>query len=389
MYYRGAHYDWQKKKTTHQLVCYAESNDGITWTKPNLGLFEFKGSKENNVVWNGAGNHNFSPFKDENPDCKPDEKYKALGGGGKGLIAMSSPDGLHWKKMSDRPVITKGKFDSQNLAFWDSVRGRYVDFHRGSRAGVRDIMTCTSSDFLNWTEPEYINQIDAEPQHLYTNATIAYPRAPHLFLAFPKRFVPHRKAFYHPDPENNHPGVSDGVFMTSRDGMNWHRWDEAFLRPGQNLHRWWQRNNHIAWGVVETQNDIPGSGRELSLYAIENYYVGPCRLRRYTIRLDGFVSVNGSYKGGEFTTRPVKFTGEQLEVNYATSAAGSLRVEIQDEEGSPIPGFSLEDCEERYGDELAGIMKWKSGDSLNALKGKTVRLRFVLKDADVYSLRFK
>jgi hypothetical protein len=387
MYYRGAHYDWKKKKTTPQVICYAESQDGLNWTKPNLGLYEFNGSKENNIVWIGEGKHNFSPFKDQNPACKPDEKYKAIGGT-KGLFAFSSPDGIHWKKMNDKPVITKGAFDSQNLAFWDTVRGRYVDFHRGFRTGVRDIMTCTSSDFLNWTKPEFINQINAEQQHLYTNATIAYERAPHIFLAFPKRFVPSRTAAYHPDPKNNHPGVSDGVLMSSRDGENWNRWDEAFLRPGQNNQRWWQRNNHIAWGILETKNDIPGEGRELSLYSIENYYVGPCRLRRFSLRLDGFVSVNAPYKGGEFTTRPLRFDGTKLEVNYATSAAGTLQVEIQDETGKPIPGYTLSDSVEHYGDELAGVIKWKSGSSLEQLQGKVVRLRFVLKDADVYSLRF-
>lgn len=124
--------------------------------------------------------------------------------------------------------------------------------------------------------------------------------------------------------------------MSSRDGVNWKRWDEEFLRPGPNAHRWWQRNNHIAWGLVETKNDLPGDGRELSLYAIENYYVGPCRLRWFSLRIDGFVSVNAPYKGGEFTTRPLTFAGRELEINYAASAAGSLRVEMQDAGGKPL-----------------------------------------------------
>lgn len=389
MYYRGADYDWEQEKTLHQVVCYAESRDGLTWTKPNLGLFEFNGSKENNIVWRGAGEHNFSPFKDTNPDCKPDERNKALGSQKGGLVAFASPDGIHWRKMQEEPVITKGAFDSQNLAFWDVERGQYVDFHRGFRNGVRDIMTCTSDDFLHWTEPKYITQIDAEPQHLYTNATIAYERAPHIFLAFPKRFVPSRRAAYHPRPEHNHPGVSDGVLMSSRDGVNWQRWDEAFLRPGQNNQRWWQRNNHIAWGILETQNDIPGEGRELSLYSIENYYVGPCRLRRYSLRVDGFVSMHAPYQGGEFTTRPLVFKGNELEVNYATSAAGSMRVEIQDETGQPIPGYTLEESVEHYGDQLEGVVGWKQGASVKQLAGQPVRLRFVLKDADVYAVRFR
>ena len=400
MYYRGAHHDWSKKKTTHQVVCYAESDDAIHWKKPNLDLFEFNGSKENNVVWMGLGKHNFSPFLDTNPQCKPEEKFKALGSGNKGLVAFASPDGIHWKLMQDKPVITKGAFDSQNLAFWDEHRGQYVDFHRGFTNKVRAIMTCTSDDFLNWTDPKFIDIKNSPPQHLYTNATIAYPRAPHLFLAFPKRFVPSRAAAWHPDPKNNHRGVSDGVLMTSRDGNSWKRWDEAFLRPGQNRERWWQRNNHIAWGITTTPSPLPGHVPELSLYAIENYYVGPCRLRRFTLRMDGFVSINAPYTGGEMTTRLITFDGPkadsdkpkspvELELNLATSAAGSVQCELLDETGKPIPGFSLADSEEIYGDELAHVVKWKGKSDLTKIAGKPVRIRFVLKDADLYSLRFR
>ena len=79
-------------------------------------------------------------LRDENPDCKPDEKYKALGSGDRALYAFKSPDGIHWSLMNDEPVITKGAFDSQNLAFWDTVRGEYREYHRDFREG-RDIRT--------------------------------------------------------------------------------------------------------------------------------------------------------------------------------------------------------------------------------------------------------
>ncbi|MFH1264143.1 MAG: hypothetical protein ABIK89_00335, partial [Planctomycetota bacterium] len=156
MYYRASHFDVATRKATHpEFTCYAESNDGIHWTKPELGLFEFQGSKQNSIVWDGVGTHAFVPFKDPNPNCPPEAKYKALGvGRGKhGLYAFRSPDAIHWTLMSEEPVITKGAFDSQNLAFWDPVRNLYVDFHRTFRDGVRDIMTCTSTDFLHWTDP--------------------------------------------------------------------------------------------------------------------------------------------------------------------------------------------------------------------------------------------
>ena len=386
MYYRGSHHYFETGKVGHQVACYAESTDGIHWTKPELNLFEFSGSTRNNIVWDGVGNHNFAPFKDTNPNCKPEARYKAFGSVKGGLVAFQSFDGIHWSLMQSEPVITKGAFDSQNLAFWDSVRGRYVDFHRGGRDGVRAIMTCTSEDFIHWTEPQWIDFGDTPSEHLYTNAITPYFRAPHIFLGFPKRFLPSRNKMSHPGP-----GVSDGVFMSSRDGLHWRRWLEAFIRPGLQQERWVNRNNMTAWGILSTKAEIPGLPDELSLYSNENYYSmdGVCRLRRFTLRPDGFVSIHAPYVGGEFLTRPLIFDGKELVMNYSTSAAGSVRVEITDKNGKPIPGFSLDECSEIYGDEIEKVVEWKSQPDLSSLAEQPIRLRFVLKDADLYSIRFR
>ena len=304
MYFRGSNYDLEKGESTGERVCYAESDDGLHWRKPELGLFEYEGSKANNIIWEGTGCHNFSPFKDKNPDCTPEAKYKAVGSGKDHarLVPFQSADAIHWQLIQEDPVITEGAFDSQNLAFWDSYRNRYVEFHRGSNNGVRDIMTSTSDDFMVWTEPMYINYGDAPAEHLYTNAITAYYRAPHIFMGFPKRFVPSRDLKVH-----RNPGVSDGVFMTSRDGFHWHRWQEALIRPGLQKERWVNRNNMTAWGILKTQSPLPGTPDELSIYSTEGYYVGPCSLRRFTVRMDGFVSVNAPGAGGEFTTRLITF----------------------------------------------------------------------------------
>lgn len=111
------------------------------------------------------------------------------------------------------------------------------------------------------------------------------------------------------------------------------------------------------------------------------------RLRRLAIRPYGFASVHADFNGGEFVTKPLLFSGRQLRLNYSTSAAGSVQIEIQDERGKPIKGFSLDDMDPFFGDELDAPITWKSGESLWALIGKPVRLRFVLKDADVFAFR--
>lgn len=304
MYYRGAHYDEKSRKVTHpELYCYAESRDGIRWTKPELGIYEFDGSKQNNIVLMGAGCHNFAPFKDANPDCAPEAKYKALASGNGGLIAFQSSDAIHWKLIRMEPVIVEGAFDSQNLAFWDGIRGRYVDFHRDFRHGIRDIKTCFSQNFIDWTDPDWIEYPDVPAEHLYTNAITPYPGAPHIFVGFPKRLVLERNPAGH-----RYGGCSDGVFMSSRDGHTFKRWREAFVRPGQQLERWVNRNNMTAWGILVTDSGPQGTPKELSIYSTENYYRGAAvRLRRYASRLDGFVSVNAKATGGEIVTKPITF----------------------------------------------------------------------------------
>ena len=357
MYYGGRHYQ-PGQKVRHPLVCYAESRDGLSWTRPSLGQFEYQGSRENNIVWmddpwaDSEQRNPMAVFKDTNPAAAPDARYKSIARGNDGVYALKSPDGIHWTLLAREPVIPKGdmSLDSQNLAFWDSLRGRYVCYLRSGRTHptgqrVRDVKTAVSRDFLTWSEPVFLQYPGAPVEHLYTNQIRPYARAPHIYLGFPKRFVPER------NQDRAFPGVSDGIFMSSRDGIGFHRWGEAVIRPGLQPDRWVTRNNMIGWGILTLPSSVAGEPDELSIYVTEAYYSGPAsRLRRYTYRLDGFVSVRAPLAGGEMTTRLIRFDGSRLVLNYSTSAAGSIRVEIQDETGRPIPGYSLQDSRELFGD---------------------------------------
>lgn len=370
MYYRG------NPDGHPEITCYAESKDGIAWTKPNLGLFPFKGSKDNNIVWSGPGTHNFTPFKDDNPKASPEQRYKAVGGGP--LVAFVSADGIRWKLLQKEPIIKKGAFDSQNLVFWDSKCRCYAAYYRGFLKGVRGIMTCTSADFRTWTEPVFLDYGKVPMEHFYTNAIAPYFGAPHIYLGFPMRFVPNRTVV----TEQPHGGVSDGVFMTSRDGLHWdRRFREAFVRPGLDRLNWMHRSNMAAWGI------LPTGPAEISLYYSEHYNTPKNQLRRYALRMDGFASVRASAEGGEMLTRPFTFKGHLI-LNYSTSAAGSIRVEVQAADGKPLPGFSLADCEEIYGDNIGQSVSWKGGD-LDRRAEQPIRLRFVMMDADLYAISFR
>lgn len=419
MYHRGSILGVEngRLKVGRQVYCYVESRDGIHWTKPELGLHEYNGSKKNNIIWTGVGVHNFAPFLDANPECPPESRYKALAGTAQegGLFAFHSADGIHWSLMRKEPVVTEGAFDSQNLAFFDTVAGVYRayfrTFSRGittgkvwKPAGVRAIRTASSKNFLDWASEADLTYEDSPEEHLYTNQIAPYYRAPHILIGLPTRYVergwsPSMRAL----PQREHremrskahlrygTALTEGLLMASRNGTHFDRWNEAFLRPGPQRPETWQYGqNYIAWHVVETESSLPGADNELSLYASEGAWTGSSNaIRRYTLRLDGFVSVHGGWKGGEMLTKPVTFKGDRLELNFATSAVGSLRVEIQNAAGEPVNGFSLSDCEEVFGDSVNRTVQWKKhGTDVSSLSGKPVRLRFCLKDADLYSFRF-
>ncbi|MCK5704063.1 MAG: hypothetical protein KAI29_23075, partial [Cyclobacteriaceae bacterium] len=185
--------------------------------------------------------------------------------------------------------------------------------------------------------------------------------------------------------------LTEGLLMASRDGETFKRWNEAFLRPGiERGGTWNYGQQYIAWSVVETKSALEGAPNEISLYAVENYWTGTSSdLRRYTLRIDGFVSVNAPMSGGELITKPLTFTGSKLFLNFSSSAAGGIQVEIQDKNGKPLPGFTLEDSPPLFGDSIERIVTWKNGRDLSSLEGKTIRLRFLIKDADLFSFKFK
>jgi len=410
MYYRGHAYlleDPPLRMAQSEVVCYAESKDGIHWDKPALNLHTWPGvGTANNIIWPGSPEaHNFAPFKDTNPNCAPEARYKAVAGTvtTKGLLIFQSADGIHWSKIQEAPVVTKGAFDSHNTVFWDDAQQRYVMYVRMIENELRHIARSYSTDFLSWSEPEPLTFPDSPPQQMYTNQIMPYPRAPHLLVGLPTRYVtrgmnPHikelepiavRNKIFEISDERVGTDLTDSVFISSRDGLAFQRWNEAFLRPGpEEAGRWIYGDNYIAYGLYETPTDCDPCPNELSFLAHEGYWRAEHRLRRYAIRLDGFVSMNADYGGGEFTTKPLLFDGAALTVNYATSAAGSLRVEIQDGSGVPIPGFTLEDAVEYYGDATDQALSWVGGAAVQPLAGKAVRLRFVLRDGDVYAFQF-
>ena len=390
-YYRGIPHSGNDGNA-NEVTCYAQSKDGIHWEKPNLKIHRHNGSLENNIILADAApvTHNFCPFLDTNPKSSQAQKYKAIGGSAKsGLIAYVSADGINWKKLKEESIIQKGDFDSQNLVFWSESENCYLCYFRKSFNGFRSVSRSTSTDFINWTEPVPMTYGDTPLEHLYTQQTSPYFRAPHIYVAIGGRFLPKRQVLNEEQAQklNVDPGYfkdcSDAFFMTTRGGDKYDRtFMEAFIRPGIGLNNWVSRTNYPALNVVQTGPE------EMSLYVNQDYAQPTAHLQRYSLRLDGFTSINAPYKGGEVITKCFTFTGDRLEINYSTSAAGELRFEFQDEKGIAIPNFTLDDSDIIIGNEISRVVTWKKSATLQKLESKVVRLRIYMKDADLYSIRF-
>ena len=385
-----------KDGSEDETTCIITSTDGINWTRPELSNFLKKKYPRNNIILANAApvTHNFSPFLDTNPNVIPDQKFKALGGTEKsGLIAYSSEDGFHWKKLSQNAVFKDGIFDSQNVSFWSEHEKCYVCYFRtwtgGGYSGYRSVSRTTSKDFINWTIPTKMKFGDTPSEHLYTNQTHPYFRAPQIYIGIAARFMPGRRILskdeakiigVNPSYFND---CSDVVILSSRGGNSYKRkFMESFLRPGIGLENWVSRSNYPALNIVQT------SSNEMSFYVNQNYAQSSSCIHRYSLRIDGISSIYAGFSPGTVITKPFIFKGKQLHMNYSTSAAGGIKVSILDNSKSPYKSFDIDNAIESIGNYIDRIIKWKNINDLSSLEGKIVRLKIELKDANLYSLRF-
>jgi hypothetical protein len=290
---------------------------------------------------------------------------------GIGLFGFVSADGIEWTKQKEiiayRPEW-RHAFDSPNVAFWSEAEKRYVCYFRtwSEPDRLRTISRATSPDFVRWSDPVEMRP-NLPGEHLYTSMTQPYARAPHIYIATPTRFVPLAKDSADA-VENN---VTDVLFMTTRAGTTHYDrpFTEAFIRPGLDPKRWTNRANYVANNVVQTGPD------ELSIYHRSG--------DRYVLRLDGFASVHAGGQGGEMLTKALTFAGRKLLLNLSASAVGSVRVDLLDLAGKPLAA-----SEPLTGDSIEKEVVWRGGAELAKFAGKPVRLRFSLRDVDLYAMRF-
>jgi hypothetical protein len=416
--------------------CYATSTDGIHWERPNLGLIDYQGSRNNNII---PLRHE-TIFKD--PSAEPERRFKSISGGGKydyvavygggarfrydenppetwhyGSVAGAySPDGIHWTACEK--LLMPWYTDTRNVAFWDDRIQKYVAYVRwneylraedGAQRGsfdYRAIARSESTDFENFPVPEKILEPDFDDPEdadmwgggLYDTAAVKYPLADDAYFIF-------TAAYYHTTD------ALDIQLATSRDGIHFTRWREPFVRLGP-TDAFDSMMIYMGVGMLPMPtgraSSPRGIGDELWMYyggfdqphdkvTGEDYCpaIGCARLR-----LDGFVSqdaagtplnppASGGNEGGWLTTLPFTCEGSHLEVNMDGSARGWLKVEILDEGMQPLEGFTEAEADRLGGSSTSQTVTWGDKRDLSALKGQTVRLRFVGQSVKLYAFQLQ
>jgi hypothetical protein len=382
----------QEGQRSARDLCYATSADGIKWHKPELGLIDFRGSRQNNIVMkNVFGAAFLDPRKIDG------NLYKFAGSRrpNRGLEIYTSPDGLRWKPFREEPVLSKGHFDTQNQIFWDERISQYVTYVRRwdgyseSRVPLccRKVGRSVSRDLANWPEPEIVfRHDDRDPveSDAYNASVVKYPGTANAYFMFPSSY------FHYPKRKNE--GPLDIQLGTSRDGIKWRRIQrEPYLRLGvdgtfddgaiymavgmflKDSEIWmYYTSSDIIHGALDAKRSVPGGS-----------------ISRVVQRLDGFISADAAYTGGELTTIPIVFRGGELSLNLDTGALGETRVEISDEKDRVIPGFSANECDAINGNYIARTVTWQGKSDVSKLAGRAVKLRFVMRNTKLYALQFR
>ena len=399
------------------MICVAESSDGITFEKIPMNKIEFDGNKHNNVVFwrdNGGDLDTFTVFYDTNPDCAPKEQFKAFArdSGTDRLDLYVSEDGFDFKYVER--VDLGGTYDSYNTVYWDDDKKEYHFYFRGyhhpdgtlvngyadmdETNDLRDVRLAKSKDFRNWEFVDFIKFENTKEVQLYTNQIEPYYREKNTLIGFPVRYIDRVK-----DKENykympladvrskiiatqgrEGTALTDCAIMTSGDGIKFNLRPTAFMTPGtETTENWWYGNCYTVYGMVETLAD-DGVTREISMYMAENYRIKKVDFRRYTIRLDGFFSWYADGDGGTVVTKPFVLSNENMFVNFATSALGSLKITVLKPSGATIDGYESYII---FGDSTNREVKFQK--DLKDLVGKEIKIKFEMNDCHLYSFTFE
>ncbi|MEO9004173.1 MAG: hypothetical protein ABI288_05530 [Ginsengibacter sp.] len=396
------------------FLCYATSNDGITWKKPDLGIVDYKGSKKNNICKTGGGTLIYDPY-----DINIERRYKLMDVVKTDTIrkrpfgygVFFSKDGIDWKAYEGNPVISYA--DVSTVAYDESKKLFIASTKQNTSMSNTSVtpnkldrasFISTSKNFTDWTAPD-------DPGSDWTLAVEGDFRDDMLVWAkggieaqvYGMSIHPYEGIYIGLPWVFDVSSYSSGIFATYGDGGV-----QPEIASSRDL-RLWERPSRdpiIPLGIKGSWDDgaiYTSSKFYQTKDRVYLYYGGMnlahggssatqkqiARIARASWRRDGFVSLsNGGDDTGVATSKEISFTGSKLNVNVNLRSSGSLKVELLDSTGRPIPGFTLSEAKTISGDQLSITVTWKGGNNLAKLKGKKVKLRFHLTNGDLYSYWF-
>ena len=424
---RGAEYGFHPRssadvpETDAALGKYAESTDGIHWTKPELGLYELHGSKRNNIILNGERARrqtdgaltNFDGCTVIRDDAEPDpmRRYKMISHwesihchdnkdvsgflgrpeedlerfrAARGKYLTYSPDGVLWDQPFEKIRFPDGGGD-RFLVVRDHRNERWFGYSRV--ASHQAAAFSYSTNLRDWSAPE-----------VETVITPAAVQAPKVECLVPFNYG--NQDLGVPVGMDKDRSMAKGAramipFLSSHhDGGSWRLVGDGkpFISPGP-------PGSYYATGAVPLHNEPFILGDQMIFYfnAFSRYQetrcpfgdrsIGVARLRR-----DGFVGLEHcpTHPPGVLQTRPVRAAGNELQLNVAPAAGrGSVEVALEDAEGHAIAGFGFEDSVPLQTDGVRVPVRWKHGGSIERLRGQQVRVALRLRGpVTVYALRW-
>jgi hypothetical protein len=371
-------------------ACYAESRDGIAWTKPDLGIIARKGSTKNNIV---AAEGVHIPSVVRLPDDNPRGRYAMYSfGGDLGPHVGFSPDGLRWT-WPDDPACHNLFASSDVLnVFYDPYGSRFVATYKTATRRHRSVGLATSKDGVKWTKPTEAavftaDDLDPDATQIYGMPVFPYQG---LYIGLPwiyhARFIKYGR--YSPErmyeAQEGSPLTVDVQLAWSWDLQNWTRTPERapFLPLGP--------KGAWDWGMVYTARAPVQVGDELWFYyggfdGLHDKGQSRGAIGLATLRLDGFCSMRAGRSEGWLISRREVIATPAVTINARTGKSGYVTAELLDRAGRVLPGFSRKDCLPFAGDSVRAVLRWKTAAFPAKAENGDVRIRFFLRNADLYS----
>jgi hypothetical protein len=399
--------------------CYAVSKDGYNWEKPNLGVYQYKGSRSNNILGAYLNSKYFNVFKDPR-DPDPGRRYKAMGeveGASKNGTAVAfSPDGLHWTEHPGNPVVPKGReiADCPTFLGWDTRIQKYVYYPRpgpplATRVNakgsyllaqevnpnvgqLRTIGYSTRDDFIHWSPTQLMlapgesDRVDSQ----YYQMTAAQDED--FYVGLMHMLQTRDQSF-------------DIYLLTSRDGFYWNWADRQlpFMKRGE--------RGSYDFGYLTPSAPIVHDGQiwiyygayaDVHSYEIPDYGSEGMTIALATLPVDRYLGLLAGMDVATVVTRPTVFAGSKLKIDMDSSLPdqyshdrskrhfdeSDVRVALLDQWGGAIEGFGIQQCEMLTESGVQEVSWRGTGSDIGNLAGKPVRIRVEFCNACLYGFQF-